>query len=104
MVILRGMMTISGGIYWNVLDSSGPGVLTLITARAASGYRTAPIPGVLYPEEEHQAWTFDLGAMKERAEPEVADCFPSWAVGKVTMEPSVEGGILRFDFTPEMLE
>ena len=29
--------------------------------------------------------------------------FPPWVSGKVLVQPSVEGGVVRFDITPEML-
>jgi hypothetical protein len=103
MVILRGITTLTGGIHWQVQDPSDPRVLTMVTARASPGRRTAPIPEVRYPEDEYKAWAFDLDAMKEHATPEVASRFPPWARGRVSVQPSGVGESLRFDITPEML-
>jgi hypothetical protein len=103
MVVLNGLTTLTGGIYWQVRDPSDTDVLTLLTARVPPESRNAPIPGVRYPEDERQAWVFDLDAMKEHAAPETASGFPAWASGRVSVRPSVDGARLRFDITPEML-
>ncbi len=103
MVILNGLTTLTGGVYWQLRDGSDPSVLTLLTARVPAESRTAPIPGVQYPEDEHEAWTFDLDDMKAHASPETASQFPSWASGRVSVRPSVAEESLRFDITPEML-
>ena len=104
MAILMGLTTLSGGIYWDRLYPSDPGVLTIRISRLLLGSRTTPTPGVQYPEDdEREAWTFDLDAIKEHAKPEVARGIPSWVGGAVTLKPKVEEEMLRFDITPEML-
>jgi hypothetical protein len=103
MVILNGLTTVTGGIYWQLRDGSDPGVLTLLAAHVPRERRPASITGVQYPEDVHEAWTFDLDDMKESAPPETASHFPSWASGRVSVRPSVVGESLRFDITPEML-
>ena len=103
MVVLNGVTTLTGGIHWQLREPSDPGVLTMLTARVPPESRDAPIPGVRYPEDERDAWAFDLDAIKEHAAPETASGFPPWASGRVSVRPSVEGERLRFDITPEML-
>jgi hypothetical protein len=49
-------------------------------------------------------WTIDLDVMREHANMALPSSgFPPWVSGKVLVQPSVEGGVVRFDITPEML-
>ncbi len=103
--ILRGHASASGGgIHWQQLDFRDPGVLTILVDSLPAGRRTATIPGVLYPQEdESEAWTFNLDAVREEAHPTLARGFPPWASGRVRAEPKPEGGMWRFDITPQLL-
>jgi hypothetical protein len=110
MVILEGQVPVGGGIYWQVQDYRNPGVLTMLVDDVLPASRTIPVPGVRFPEEEGEAWTFDLDAMLEQAlkeehvMPGVVHAFPPWARGRITVEPTAAEGMWRFDITPEMLE
>jgi hypothetical protein len=102
MVTLKGQTPSSGGIYLQVQDSHDPDALTLLIAQVTPGSRPPTIPGFRYPEDEREAWTFDLDAMKE-TQPQVAGAFPPWASGEVSVEPTEVGSMWRFDITPETL-
>ena len=103
MVVLKGHTSqTGGGISWQVMAAGDPGVLTLFADRL-QGDRTAPIAGVHYPADERQAWTFDLEAMREKAEPRTAHAFPTWARGTAHVAPTVEANMWRFDITPQAL-
>jgi hypothetical protein len=102
MVILRGMTPVAGGIYLEVLDGSEPDVLTMFISPAPPEGRTVPVRGVRHPEDEREAWIFDLDAIKE-TQPQVAGAFPAWASGKISVEPTLVGSTWRFVITPEML-
>ena len=102
MVILKGQTPTGGGIYLQLLDVSDPDVLTMFIDHVVPGSRTVPGPGIRYPADEREAWTFDLDAMKEE-QPQIAGALPSWASGKISVEPTAEGSMWRFDITPEMV-
>ena len=104
MVVLKGHTSLSGGgIYWQVTDAGDLSVLTLLADRLQGQMRTAPISGVRYPVDEREAWTFDLDAMREKAEPRTAQAFPPWARGTAHVAPTLEGSMWRFDITPQAL-
>jgi hypothetical protein len=103
MVTLKGQTPSSGGIYLQVQDSHDPDALTLLIAQVTPGSRPPTIPGFRYPEDEREAWTFDLDAMKEKSPTELGQGLPSWASGKARVAPSPEGGVWRFDITPQVL-
>jgi hypothetical protein len=104
MVVLKGHTSMTGGgIYWQVAAVGDPGVLTLFADRLQGETRTAPIAGVRYPVDEREAWTFDLDAMREKAEPRTAHAFPPWARGAAHVAPTLEGSRWRFDITPQAL-
>jgi hypothetical protein len=93
------------GIHWGHLDFRDPDVLTVLVDKLpADGKRAATIPGVLYPPDESEAWTFDLDAVREEAPPTLARGIPSWASGSVRVEPTPEGSVWRFDITPQLLD
>jgi len=103
MVVLKGHTSqTGGGIYWQMMAAGDPGVLTLFADRL-QGDRSAPIAGVRYPADEREAWTFDLDAMREKAEARTAHAFPPWARGTAHVAPTVEGNMWRFDITPQAL-
>ena len=103
MVILRSLTSKAGGIYLEVLDPRDPEVLTLFIDHVIPGNRPATISGIRYPEDEREAWTFDLDAMKE-TQPQIAGAFPAWASGNISVDPTTPvGSMWRFDITPEML-
>jgi hypothetical protein len=104
MVVVKGHTTVTGGgIYWQVLGFSDPHVLTLLVDPLPPGERSAPIAGVQYPADESEAWSFDLDAMKEKSPRELGQRLLSWASGKARVTPTPEGGMWRFDITPQML-
>ena len=104
MVIVKGHTSVTGGgIYWQMLGFSNPHVLTLFVDSLPPGKRDSPIIGVQYPADESEAWTFDLDAMIEKSPTELGQGLPSWARGKARVEPRPEGGMWRFDITPEVL-
>jgi hypothetical protein len=41
--------------------------------------------------------------MKEKSPTELGQGLPSWASGKARVAPSPEGGVWRFDITPQVL-
>lgn len=102
MVILKDLPPLNEGLYLQVLDPSDPNVLTMFIDHVLEGSRTFSFPEVHYPEDEREAWTFDLDAIKE-GQPEIAGAFPPWASGKISVEPTPAGSMWRFDITPEML-
>jgi hypothetical protein len=99
MATLKGQTTNNGGIYLQVRDRHDPDALTLFIDQVMPGSRPTTIPGFRYPEDEREAWTFDLDAMKE-TQPQVAGAFPPWASGKASVEPTEVGSMWRFDITP----
>ena len=103
MAILKGRTSSSdgGSIHWRQMDFRDPGVLTVLVDGLPAGSRG--IPGVLYPPEEGEAWTFDLDAVRATAHPALARGIPPWASGKVSVEPTPEGSAWRFDITPQLL-
>jgi hypothetical protein len=104
MVVVKGHTSVTGGgIYWQLLGFSNPHVLTLFVDSLPPGKRDSPIVGVQYPADESEAWTFDLDAMKEKSPTELGQGLPSWASGKARVAPSPEGGVWRFDITPQVL-
>ncbi len=115
MARLNGLATVSGrGIAWQLIDAGGPDVLTIAvsnqTPRSLKALlRAATVPGIWPPEDEYEAWTFDLDVMREHANAEYTSSgFPSWVGGRVSVRPSVEGTSVegkrvRFDITPDML-
>jgi hypothetical protein len=104
MVLVKGHTSVTGGgIYWQVLGSSDPHVLTLLVDRLPPGERSTPIAGVQYPTDESEAWNFDLDAMKEKSPTELGQGLPSWASGKAQVTPTPEGSMWRFDITPQVL-
>jgi hypothetical protein len=112
MARLNGLVTNSGqGVYWQLIDVGGPDVLTIAVSNQTPGslkdlLRRATVPGFWPPEgNEYGLWTIDLDVMSEHANIAMSSSsgFPPWVGGKVLVQPSVEGGVVRFDITPEML-
>ncbi len=102
MVILRDWQPLVGGIYLEVQDYRNPDVLTIFINHAPSGGRTTYGRGIRHPEDEREAWTLDLDALKKE-QTKVASAFPPWATGTVRVQPRAEARMWRFDITPEML-
>ena len=111
MARLNGLVTASGrGIYWQLIDVGGPGVLTIAVSKQTPAslkdlLKRTTAPGFWPPEgSEYGLWTIDLDVMREHANiAETSSGFPSWVGGKVNAPPSVQEGVVRFDITPEML-
>ena len=104
MAILRGRTWGSGGgIHWQHMDFREPDVLKILVDGLPAEERTATIPGVLYPRDESEAWTFDLDAVRASAHQALARGIPPWASGRVSVEPASEGSAWRFDITPQSL-
>ena len=108
MAVLNGHVTISGiGVYWQLTDARNPDVLTIRvgghTPRTFKEVlKEGMVPGIWAPVDEYGAWTFDLDAIKEHADPLTSSRFPSWVGGRVRAQPSARGGA-QFDITPDML-
>jgi hypothetical protein len=102
MVVLRDWQPLAGGIYLEVQDYRNPDVLTMFINHAPSGGRTLYGSGVRPPEEEREAWTFDLDAIKKE-QTRATSAFPPWASGTIRVAPTAEGRMWRFDITPDML-
>jgi hypothetical protein len=112
MARLNGLVTISRrGVYWQLIDVGGPDVLTIAVSNQTPAslkdvLRRATVPGFWPPEgNEYGLWTIDLDVMREHANKALSSSsgFPPWVGGKVLVQPSGEGGVVRFDITPEML-
>jgi hypothetical protein len=104
MVILRDVgPPFARGIDLMVQSRRNPGLLTLFINQVPPGRRIVHGRGVRCPQDEHEAWTFDLDAMKDE-QTKAADAFPPWASGEISVEPTAGGGMWRFDITAEMLE
>jgi hypothetical protein len=111
MARLNGIMTRDGrGVYWQLINEGGPEVLTIAvsnqTPRSLKDLlRRATVPGFWPPEgNEYGPWTIDLDVMREHANKAMpSNSFSRWVGGKVIVQPSVEGGVVRFDITPGML-
>jgi hypothetical protein len=111
MARLNGLVTTSGrGVYWQLIDVGGPDVLTIAVSNQTPAslkelLRRAPVPGFWPPEgNEYGLWTIDLDVMREHANKAMnVSGFPPWVSGKVSLQPSVEEGVVRFDITSEML-
>ena len=105
MAILKGRTSSSDGgssIHWRHMDFRDPGVLTVLVDGLPAESRG--IPGVLYPPEQGEAWTFDLDAVRATAHPALARGIPAWASGRVGVEPAPEGSVWRFEITPQLLD
>jgi hypothetical protein len=111
MTRLNGLVTSSRrGVYWQLIDVGGPKVLTIAVSNETPGslkdlIRRATVPGFWPPQvNEYGLWTIDLDVMREHANKAMTSSgFPPWVSGKVSVEPSVEEGVVRFDITPGML-
>jgi hypothetical protein len=109
---LNGLVTSSRrGVYWQLIDVGGPDVLTIAVSNQKPEshkdlLRRATVRG-FWPSEgnEYGLWTIDLDVKREHANIALSSSngFPPWVGGKVLVQPSVEGGVVRFDITPEML-
>ncbi len=98
MVVLNGMMTPGGDVYWKTASADDPETLTLlvdsIVLRANTATDDCPPAG-----DDFGTWTLDLDALRERADSKTAEDVPPWASGRVSMEPTEEGKVLRFDIS-----
>src|SRR5215212_6705702 len=111
MARLNGLATSSGrGVYWQLIDVGGSDVLTIAVSNQTPGslkelLRRATVPGFWPPEgSEYGLWTIDLDVMREHANTVITSSgFASWVSGKVSVQPAVEEGVVRFDITPAML-
>jgi hypothetical protein len=111
MARLNGLVTSSGrGVYWQLIDVGGPDALTIAVSNQTPAslkelLRRATVPGFWPPEgDEYGPWTIDLDVMREHANRAmIGSRFPPWVGGKVSLQPSAEEGVVRFDITPEML-
>jgi DICT domain-containing protein len=112
MARLNALVTSSRrGVYWQLIDVGGPDVLTIAVSNQTPEslkdlLRRATVPGFWPPEgNEYGLWTIDLDVMREHANIALSSSsgFPPWVGGKVLVQPSVEGGVVRFDITPQML-
>jgi hypothetical protein len=99
MVLLTGLPTLAGGVYWQITSQSAPNVLTIAAPRQA-------VDDISRSEEmQEQMWTLDLDALRSHTDPQTVRHFPAWAKGQLDATPSQVGaGRLTFEITPEMLQ
>jgi hypothetical protein len=105
-VVLDTFPTFAGGAFWQVTDSSDPGVLRIVVPREAA--ENPAVTDISRSQGAHEeSWTLDLDALRAHiahTAPQSVRHFPAWASGQLNATPSRAGAArLIFEITPEML-